>query len=105
LMYSITQTRPDMAFLLSVTSRYSYNPSSEHQALLKHRYRCYQRTKHLGLEIGNKDGILLYVRWDDETFSHKAARYENRLLISLERRQGNGLFNVQPRCSNKQQHD
>ncbi|RKK07014.1 Retrovirus-related Pol polyprotein from transposon TNT 1-94 [Fusarium oxysporum f. sp. cepae] len=52
LMYGMTQTRPDLAFLLSILSRYMSNPSPAHSQLIKRGYRYLQQTKHHGLVLG-----------------------------------------------------
>ncbi|KAF6515608.1 hypothetical protein HZS61_004349 [Fusarium oxysporum f. sp. conglutinans] len=52
LMYGMTQTRPDLAFLLSILSRYMSNPSPAHSQLIKRGYRYLQQTKHYGLVLG-----------------------------------------------------
>ncbi|RKK70787.1 hypothetical protein BFJ68_g18374, partial [Fusarium oxysporum] len=52
LMYGMTQTRPDLAFLLSVLSRYMSNPSPAHSRLTKRGLRYLQQTRDHGLVLG-----------------------------------------------------
>ncbi|KAH7464539.1 hypothetical protein FOMA001_g17558 [Fusarium oxysporum f. sp. matthiolae] len=52
LMYGMTQTRPDLAFLLSVLSRYMSNPSPAHSRLNKRGLRYLQQTRDHGLVLG-----------------------------------------------------
>ncbi|OBS16014.1 hypothetical protein FPOA_27826 [Fusarium poae] len=52
LMYGMTQTRPDLAFLLSVLSRYMSNPSPAHSRLIKRSLRYLQQTRDHGLVLG-----------------------------------------------------
>ncbi|RKK10688.1 hypothetical protein BFJ65_g14683 [Fusarium oxysporum f. sp. cepae] len=52
LMYGMTQTRPDLAFLLSVLSRYMSNPSPAHSRLIKRGLRYLQQTRDHGLVLG-----------------------------------------------------
>ncbi|KAJ0125869.1 hypothetical protein HZ326_31023 [Fusarium oxysporum f. sp. albedinis] len=52
LMYGMTQTRPDLAFLLSVLSRYMSNPSPAHSRLTKRGLRYLQQTGDHGLVLG-----------------------------------------------------
>ena len=52
LMYGMTQTRPDLAFLLSALSRYMANPSPTHSQLAKRGLRYLQKTRQYGLVLG-----------------------------------------------------
>ena len=69
LMYGMTQTRPDLAFLLSVLSRYMANPSPVHSRLAKRGLRYLQKTRKHGLVLGgvkkSKDTAWNVVAWAD----------------------------------------
>lgn len=67
LMYSMTQTRPDLAFLLSVISRYSHNPSTNNEKLLGHSFRYLTKTKNFALKIGRPDRPI-QIQWNNKDF-------------------------------------
>lgn len=55
LMYGMVQTRPDLAFALSVTSRYSHNPNSQHMGMVNTILRYISGTRNLGLKLGGTE--------------------------------------------------
>ena len=58
-MYAMTQTRPDLAYTLSILSRFNHNPSLQHIKAAKRMLRYMQGTRFLGISyIGNPMGIL-----------------------------------------------
>ncbi|KAM2515391.1 hypothetical protein ACFX1W_027638 [Malus domestica] len=52
LMYVIICTRPDMAYVVSITSRYQSNPGSEHWVAVKTVLKYLRRTKDMFLAYG-----------------------------------------------------
>lgn len=80
-MYSMIQTRPDLAFAVGVTSRYSHNPSHQNLALLKHVFRYYASTSEISLEIGEKDAAIS-IQWDDDTFTHENTTTPVKLAVT-----------------------
>ena len=52
LMYAILYTRPDIAYAVSVTSRFQSNPSLEHWVAVKTILKYLRRTKDLVLIYG-----------------------------------------------------
>lgn len=81
LMYSMIQTRPDLAFAVGVTSRYSHNPSHQNLALLKHVFRYYASTSEISLEIGEKDAVINIQR-DDDTFTYENTTSPVKLAVT-----------------------
>ncbi len=59
MMYAIVQTRPDLAYTVSVLSRFSTNPSDSYQKVVQHTLRYLKGTRKLGIEyLANKSGRL-----------------------------------------------
>ena len=52
LMYAMICTRPDIVYVVSITSRYQSNPGSEHWALVKIVLKYLRRTKDMFLVYG-----------------------------------------------------
>ena len=81
-MYSITQTRPDIAFVLSVISRYSYNPSPDNATLVKYAFKYYGRTQNVGLLVsGETEGLR--VLWNDDSFKQKTTRPGGQVNVTV----------------------
>ena len=55
LMYAILYTRPDIAYAVSVSSRFQSNPDLEHQVAVKAVLKYLKRTKDLVLTYGGGD--------------------------------------------------
>ena len=55
----MVMTRPDLAFALSLLSRYQSNPSKEHMRLAKRLLRYVQGTKTLGITYGTDPSMKL----------------------------------------------
>jgi hypothetical protein len=49
LMYAMLGTRPDLAYAVSVISRFSSNPTTAHMSAVKRVFRYIQQTIHMGL--------------------------------------------------------
>ena len=56
-MYAMTCTRPDVAFSLSMVSRYQENPSKAHQIAVKNILKYLQRTVDRVLLLGGSDDL------------------------------------------------
>ena len=52
LIYAMIRTRPDIAYVVSITSRYQSNPGSEHWAAVKTVLKYLRRTKDMFLVYG-----------------------------------------------------
>jgi transposase InsO family protein len=52
LMYAMTETRPDLAIVVSILSQFLANPSKEHQQAAKRSLRYLQGSKDYGLTLG-----------------------------------------------------
>ncbi|KAM1264590.1 hypothetical protein ACFX13_035312 [Malus domestica] len=52
LMYAMICTRPEIAYAMSITSRYQSNPGSEHWAAVKTVLKYLRRTKDMFLVYG-----------------------------------------------------
>ena len=55
LMYAMLCTRPDIAYVVSVTSRFQSNPGLEHWVAVKAILKYLRRTKDLVLTYGGGD--------------------------------------------------
>ncbi|XP_055960563.1 secreted RxLR effector protein 161-like [Mercurialis annua] len=55
LMYAMLCTRPDIAYAVSLTSRYRSNPGSEHWMTVKNIFKYLRRTKDMVLTYGGGD--------------------------------------------------
>ena len=55
LMYAILCIRPDIAYAISVTSRFQSNPGLEYWIAVKSIFKYLRRTKHLILTYGGSD--------------------------------------------------
>jgi hypothetical protein len=56
LMYTITATRPDIAYAIGVLSRYTHDPSNEHMVAVKRVFRYLNGTKAWPLRFGGALG-------------------------------------------------
>ena len=60
LMYVMLYTRPDIAFTMSVTSRYQSNPDEKHWIAVKNILKYSRRTKDLLLIFGGASESLVW---------------------------------------------
>ncbi|VFQ86015.1 unnamed protein product [Cuscuta campestris] len=67
IMYAMVCTRPDVAFALSVTSRYQSNPGESHWTALKNILKYFRRTKDAFLVYGGKEELSI-VGYTDASF-------------------------------------
>lgn len=56
LMFSMVETRPDVAFAMSVVSRFAKNPSRQHTEAVKTIMRYLKATRTLGITYGGEEG-------------------------------------------------
>jgi len=66
-LYLMSQTRPDLAFTLSVLSRFCHNPSDENFKLAEHSARYLNGTINYGLVLGGEN-ICPDPEWDNDNF-------------------------------------
>ena len=59
LMFSMVETRPDIAFATSVASRYSKNPSHQHTEAVKTILRYMKGSRNRGITYGGQKKLLL----------------------------------------------
>jgi hypothetical protein len=64
LMYAMTATRPDIAYVIGVLSRYNHDPSNEHMVALKRMFRYLNCTKDWHLRFGGEGALRCYVDSD-----------------------------------------
>jgi len=57
IMYAMICTRPDVAYALSMTSRYQAKPGEAHWTAVKNILKYLRRTKEMFLVYGGKDGL------------------------------------------------
>ncbi|VFQ69372.1 unnamed protein product [Cuscuta campestris] len=67
IMYAMVCTRPDVAFALSVTSRYQSNPGESHWTAVKNILKYFRRTKDAILVYGGKEELSI-VGYTDASF-------------------------------------
>lgn len=60
LMYTMVETRPDIAFAVSVLSRYASNPTDTHIAAAKRVLQYLKKTPELGITYGKGDNLIGY---------------------------------------------
>ena len=69
-MYAMTQTRPDLAYTLSVLSRFNQNPSLQYIKAAKRMLRYIQGTKLLGITYtGHPSGTLDIQVYSDSDYT------------------------------------
>jgi len=66
-MYAMTCTRPDVAFALSMVSRYQANPGKAHWTAVKNILKYLRRTKDWVLTLGGSDDLRV-VGYSDASF-------------------------------------
>lgn len=68
LMYAMVCTRPDLAYAVSMVSRYMHNPGKNHWSAVKWIFRYLKGTSHLGLvfdrSMATTDKVVGYVDSD-----------------------------------------
>jgi hypothetical protein len=64
LMYTMTATRPAIAYAIGVLSRYNHNPSNQHMVALKPVFRYLNGTKDWRLRFGGEGAHRCYVDSD-----------------------------------------
>ncbi|VFQ90482.1 unnamed protein product [Cuscuta campestris] len=67
IMYAMVCTRPDVAFALSVTSRYQSNPGESHWTAVENILKYFHRTKDSFLVYGGKEELSI-VGYTDASF-------------------------------------
>src|SRR5215216_2384719 len=58
-MYCMICTRPDVAFAISLTSRYQANPGESHWAAVKTILKYLKRTKEMFLVYGGEEEVVV----------------------------------------------
>lgn len=59
IMYAMICTRPDVAFAISLTSRYQANPGESHLAAVKTILKYLKRTKEMFLVYGGEEELVV----------------------------------------------
>ena len=59
IMYAMICTRPDVAFAISLTSRYQANPGESHWAAVKTILKYLKRTKEMFLVYGGEEELVV----------------------------------------------
>ena len=81
-MHLMTYSRPDIAFTMSVVSRYNHNPSADNLHLANYCLKYLSGTQNLGLELGGRR-TLPSPQWDNEEFQQPARQQEGNLDIVI----------------------
>ncbi|KAJ9544316.1 hypothetical protein OSB04_024023, partial [Centaurea solstitialis] len=68
IMYVILCTRPDVAYSVSVTSRYQQNPGEPHWVALKNILKYLRRTKDMFLVFGGSEDEISVIGYSDASF-------------------------------------
>ncbi|KAJ9553643.1 hypothetical protein OSB04_017688 [Centaurea solstitialis] len=68
IMYSMLCTRPDVAYSVSVTSRYQQNPGEPHWVAVKNILKYLRRTKDMFLVFGGSEDEISFTGYSDASF-------------------------------------
>ncbi|KAJ9543708.1 hypothetical protein OSB04_023415 [Centaurea solstitialis] len=68
IMYAMLCTRPDVAYSISVTSRYQQNPGEAHWVAVKNILKYMRRTKEMFLVFGGSEDEISVTGYSDATF-------------------------------------
>ena len=68
IMYAMLRTRPDVAYALSITSRYQSDPGESHWIAVKNILKYLRRTKDVVLTYGGQEGDLVVNGYADASF-------------------------------------
>ncbi|KAJ9558377.1 hypothetical protein OSB04_012991 [Centaurea solstitialis] len=68
IMYAMLCTRPDVAYLVSVTSRYQQNPGEPHWVAVKNVLKYLKRTKDMFLVFGGSEDEISVTGYSDASF-------------------------------------
>ncbi|KAJ9541347.1 LOW QUALITY PROTEIN: hypothetical protein OSB04_027853 [Centaurea solstitialis] len=100
IMYAMLCTRPDVAYSVSVTSRYQQNPGEPHWVAVKNILKYLRRTKDMFLVFGGSEDEISVTGYSDASFqtdrddfrshsgyarSHGRARSKTQLQIQLQK--------------------
>ena len=73
LMYAMVTTRPDIAHVVGVVSRFMHNPVRSHWNAVKHVFRYLVGTKHLGVvDYTDSDFAGCYFKFGNGAISWKS---------------------------------
>ncbi|KAJ9564698.1 hypothetical protein OSB04_000664 [Centaurea solstitialis] len=67
IMYAMLCTRPDVAYSVSVTSRYQQNPGEPHWVVVKNILKYLRRTKEMFLVFGGSEDEISVIGYSDAT--------------------------------------
>ncbi|KAJ9560577.1 hypothetical protein OSB04_005737 [Centaurea solstitialis] len=68
IMYAMLCTRPDVAYLVSVTSRYQQNPGEPHWVAVKNILKYLRRKKDMFLVFGGSEDEISVIGYSDASF-------------------------------------
>ncbi|KAJ9548881.1 hypothetical protein OSB04_021424 [Centaurea solstitialis] len=68
IMYAMLCTRPDVAYSVSVTSRYQQNPGEPHWVAVKNILKYLRRTKEMFLVFGGSEDEISVIGYSDASF-------------------------------------
>ncbi|KAJ9543906.1 hypothetical protein OSB04_023613 [Centaurea solstitialis] len=68
IMYAMLCTRPDVAYSVSVTSRYQQNPGEPHSVAVKNILKYLRRTKEMFLVFGGSEDEISVTGYSDASF-------------------------------------
>ncbi|KAJ9547558.1 hypothetical protein OSB04_020101 [Centaurea solstitialis] len=68
IMYAMLCTRPDVAYIVSVTSRYQQNPGEPHWVAVKNILKYLRRTKDMFLVFGGSEDEISVTGYSDASF-------------------------------------
>lgn len=74
LMFSMVETRPDIAFAISIASRFAKNPSRQHTEALKTILRYMRGSRKRGITYGGHDKLLVEGYSDSDWAGDKESR-------------------------------
>ncbi|KAJ9562043.1 hypothetical protein OSB04_007203 [Centaurea solstitialis] len=78
IMYAMLCTRPDVAYSISVTSRYQQNPGEAHWVAVKNILKYMRRTKEMFLVFGGSEDEISVTGYSDASFQTDRDDYKSQ---------------------------
>ncbi|KAJ9542941.1 LOW QUALITY PROTEIN: hypothetical protein OSB04_029447 [Centaurea solstitialis] len=83
IMYAMLCTRPDVAYSVSVTSRYQQNPGEPHWVAIKNILKYLRRTKEMFLVFGGSEDEISVTGYSDASFQTDRDDFSHRYVFTL----------------------
>lgn len=83
LMYAMLGTRPDLAFAVSLLSRFSVDPSAHHWVAMVHLFRYLAGTREVGITYGGDEGLVAFADCDLASIDEQHRRSVSGCVMKL----------------------